>query len=208
MKRRWEDRPDEMLTPAGVPVIILTANAIYGAKEMYLQEGFADYLSKPIDYHELEESIVESLPKEKVVFVERAVLSEEIAQPAEAKLSLDDEKFRKLKNFGIDLEKGLKNMGGSIETYDEILTIYFEELPEKTERLRQNGSLGDMNAYSIDAHSIKSTSASIGAMTLSEMAKEHELRSRQDDSLFVRRNLRRLCAECEKMICVGKEYLG
>jgi len=207
MKRRWKDAPDEMMTREDIPVIILTANAIYGAKEMYLKEGFADYLSKPIDYHQLEEVVVKSLPREKVEFVERALPPEEISPQAEKQLSFNDEKFRRLRDNGIDLEKGLKNMGGSIETYDEILTIYFEELPEKTERIRQNGNLGDMNAYSIDVHSIKSTSASIGAMTLSEIAREHEQRSRQDDSLFVRRDLRRLCAECEKMIRVGREYL-
>ncbi|MBQ8526859.1 MAG: response regulator [Lachnospiraceae bacterium] len=206
-KRRWKELPDKMMTPESVPVIILTANAIYGAKEMYLQKGFTDYLSKPIDYHELEEMVVNKLPKDKVAFVERPVPSDDLSLQQENKMSLEDEKFRRLRKYGIDLEAGLRNMGGSIETYDEILTIYFEELPDKLERLRQNGNLGDMSAYSIDAHSVKSTSASIGAMELSEMAKMHEEKSLQDDSLFVRRNLRRLCMECEKMIRVGKQYL-
>jgi HPt (histidine-containing phosphotransfer) domain-containing protein len=123
-------------------------------------------------------------------------------------MSLEDEKFKLLEKYGIDLETGLKNMGGSIETYDEILTIYFEEISEKLRRIRKSGTLGDMKAYSVDVHSLKSTSASIGAMRLSEMAKEHEYRSRQDDSLFVRKNLARLCAECEKMIRIGKQYLN
>ena len=98
-------------------------------------------------------------------------------------------------------------MGGSVETYDEILTIYFEELEGKLERIRENGTLGDMKAYSVDVHSLKSTSASIGAMELSQMAREHEVRSRKDDSLYVRRNLETLCTECEKMIRAGKQYL-
>ena len=36
------------------PVIVLTANAIEGSKEMYLREGFVGYLSKPIDQKELD----------------------------------------------------------------------------------------------------------------------------------------------------------
>ena len=95
-----------------------------------------------------------------------------------------------------------------METYDEILTIYFEEISDKLERIRKNGMLGDMKAYSVDAHSLKSTSASIGAMKLSEMAKAHELHSLKDDSLYVRKNLRRLCAEGEKLLRAGKEYLS
>ncbi len=209
MKRMWNEAPDRVKTSKDTPVVILTANAIYGAKEAYLQEGFCDYLSKPIDHHRLEEVIVKCLPKDKVQFVERSVPGDEgdIFDLLERKMSLEDEKFQNLKKHGVDLEAGLRNMGGSVETYDEILTIYFEELAEKLNRIRRNGTLGDMKAYSVDVHSLKSTSASIGAMALSEMAKEHEMRSRQDDSLYVRRNLGRLCAECEKMIRIGKQYL-
>ncbi len=209
IKRRWSERPEEMMTPENTPVVIVTANAIYGAKESYLQEGFFDYLSKPIDYHQLEEVVVKCLPKEKVEFVERAVSVEEgdVLDLSEDTLSLNDEKFQNLRAYGVDLEIGLKHMGGSVETYDEILTIYFEELEGKLERIRENGTLGDMKAYSVDVHSLKSTSASIGAMELSQMAREHEVRSRKDDSLYVRRNLETLCTECEKMIRAGKQYL-
>jgi CheY-like chemotaxis protein len=40
-----------------VPIIALTANAISGMREMYLQNGFTDYLSKPIDIAELDKLI-------------------------------------------------------------------------------------------------------------------------------------------------------
>ncbi len=211
MQRMWKETPAEVKTPQETPVVILTANAIYGAKEAYLQEGFCDYLSKPIDYHKLEEIVVKCLPAEKVLFVERLMQEEvegDLFNLLDKKLSIEDEKFRNLEKYGVNLEMGLKNMGGSVETYDEILTIYFEELAEKLRRIRKNGTMGDMKAYSVDAHSLKSTSASIGAMHLSEMAKEHEMRSRKDDSLYVRKNLARLCAECEKMLHAGKEYLN
>ena len=45
-------------------IIILTANAVSGAREMFLQEGFNDYLSKPIIVTELESMIQKYLPKE------------------------------------------------------------------------------------------------------------------------------------------------
>lgn len=48
------------------PTIALTANAIVGAKETYLNLGFSDYLSKPIDYNDLEATIKRHLPKEQI----------------------------------------------------------------------------------------------------------------------------------------------
>jgi len=49
---RMKQLPDNQCN--GVPVVILTANAIVGAKEKYLEEGFDDYLSKPIQAAKLE----------------------------------------------------------------------------------------------------------------------------------------------------------
>lgn len=49
----------------GTPVIALTADAIIGAKESYIQKGFTDYISKPVKYALLEQTLKEYLPKEK-----------------------------------------------------------------------------------------------------------------------------------------------
>lgn len=46
------------------PFIVLTANAILGAREMYINEGFQDYLSKPIDGMELEAVLQKYIPDE------------------------------------------------------------------------------------------------------------------------------------------------
>ena len=56
------------LLPADTAVIALTANAISGAREMYIEAGFKDYLSKPIDPSELEHILETYLPKEKVSY--------------------------------------------------------------------------------------------------------------------------------------------
>lgn len=48
------------------PVIMLTANAVSGAKEEYMSEGFADYISKPFSVNEMQVTLLKYLPKEKV----------------------------------------------------------------------------------------------------------------------------------------------
>ena len=48
------------------PVIALTANAVTGAREMYMENGFTDFLAKPIAYDKLEKLLLKYLPKEKI----------------------------------------------------------------------------------------------------------------------------------------------
>ena len=51
---------------ADVPRVALTANAISGAREFYINEGFTEYLTKPIDVRKLEGMIAKLLPEDKI----------------------------------------------------------------------------------------------------------------------------------------------
>lgn len=51
---------------AGVPVIMLTANAVAGAREQFLEEGFTDYLSKPFSLSGIQGILMKYIPKEKI----------------------------------------------------------------------------------------------------------------------------------------------
>ena len=55
------------------PCIVLTANAVAGAKDKYIKDGFEDYLSKPIDAEELERTLLMYLPKEKVIITHESI---------------------------------------------------------------------------------------------------------------------------------------
>lgn len=60
-----------------IPVIALTADAVVGAKELYMSKGFDDYLSKPVRYEDIEEVLYKYLPKEKILQKEEAETLEE-----------------------------------------------------------------------------------------------------------------------------------
>ena len=48
------------------PCIVLTANAISGAKEEYMKAGFNEYMTKPVDVELLDSNLIKYLPKELV----------------------------------------------------------------------------------------------------------------------------------------------
>ena len=70
MLRELRSRTDD--PNSAVPCIVLTANAIAGARDSYMKQGFEDYLSKPIDGTELEKMLQRYLPKEKVMIPKTA----------------------------------------------------------------------------------------------------------------------------------------
>ncbi len=73
------------------PCIVLTANAVSGAKDKYIKEGFEDYLSKPIDAQELERTLMLYLPKEKVVITRESIEAQRTAaENKESAASIDE----------------------------------------------------------------------------------------------------------------------
>ncbi|MBR0164496.1 MAG: response regulator [Lachnospiraceae bacterium] len=63
------------------PVICLTADAVQGARERYLAEGFSGYLSKPVEGPALESALMEYLPSEKILRTAEGDSSAQIAAP-------------------------------------------------------------------------------------------------------------------------------
>lgn len=172
-------------------VIALTANAIAGAKEMYLAEGFDDYLSKPIEIKELEKMLVKYIPNRKIMLPESVnedVFMKETITSADEPLQEEEKEYQY-----IDVNVGLKYCVYNKEMYREFLKIYYDEREHKISQLTESFSQENWNDYVTYVHSVKSTSLNIGAVSLSELAAQMEkagkeyLASSQEESLsFVR----------------------
>ena len=154
-----------------IPVIALTANAVVGAREFYLDAGFEDYLTKPIEPEKLEDMMIKYLPKELVY------LSSDNNENAgeEDDDILDTES---LIDMGINVSHGLKYMGGSRVLYTKILMNFHEVLVEKEEQLKKMLDKEDMQGYSIIVHALKGNARNIGADELAEEAFELEKKSK------------------------------
>ena len=150
------------------PVICLTADAVVGARERYLNDGFADYLSKPVDGQVLERVILKYLPREKVRMVKGG------EQPTEAAAATADavgtDGYAPLRAAGIDPGIGIGYCQGDEELYRSLLRDYLQCAEERAEGLARRYEERDWKAYAILAHTVKSASKTIGAAALSDIA--------------------------------------
>ena len=173
--RRIREQPDG--ANRKTPVICMTADAVQGARERYIAEGFTDYLSKPVIFHTLEEMLKKYLPKEKLLVTEDQAPSAGCGENAGVQDGLDW-----LREAGVRVEDGLRFCQGDEALYRTVLEEFQQSAEEKMQRLRQYYDAGDWKNYGILVHALKSTSRTIGALALSEMAETLENASKQEDA--------------------------
>lgn len=181
------------------PVIILTANAVLGAKDMYIKEGFTDYISKPVNSSVLEESIQTYLPHELLQDTEsenKSITAEAFSENtpvSEGKMDKESKEdsvtigtSQQKASTQIDYETGLSYCGGIEDLYQQLLTMFMDMYEEKRNQLDEVYQNEDWENYTIHIHALKSTAKSIGALELSENAKKLEFASKDMDIDFVK----------------------
>lgn len=178
-----------------VPVIILTANAVAGSRQMYLDKGFDDYLTKPVSGAELERMILRYLPEEL------------IKPPCEPDLQSKKPTAAAEQLKHIDIKTGLLYADGSAELLERIMTIYIEQSGKTAEMAENCFAAGDMKNYEIVIHSLKSTSLGIGAKELSEAAKKLENAARNGDTEYVKAHHGEAMSLYRLVIAEVEEYL-
>ncbi len=169
-------------------VICLTANAISGAKETYIKEGFEGYISKPIDSRELEDMLMAYIPKEKLCAPGPAEeCKAEINALEDEFVIADDDELAYLKGSPIDTAEGLKNNGGK-ENYRQILKIFIDSADEKISELDRLYDTEDYDGYTIKVHAMKSSARIIGAKANAEKAQLLENAGKSGDTDFIKDN--------------------
>ena len=162
------------------PAVCLTANAISGAREYYIGEGFDDYLSKPVDFVKLENMLIKYLPEEKI-------LEPVEGEDEEETISFDgsDPVLEPLINFGkIDVNTGIVN-SGSKEDYLPLLKIFYESMDEKADEIQRYYDDNDIKDYTIKVHALKSSARLIGAVEFGEKAQELENAGKREDLDYI-----------------------
>lgn len=183
-----------------LPVIAFTANAIGGAREMFMEEGFDDFIAKPIELSVLERMLQRYIPKQKQVEVE--------AQEQEEKTCSGDDKARTgtdgafsgtdawteqtssgstpeaegleaLTRAGINISQGISYCGDR-EGLREIIAMYHAQGAGRSSQLKQLFEEQNWKNYAITAHALKSNSRGIGANDLAELAFGMEMAGKEN----------------------------
>lgn len=162
-----------------VPIIALTANAVPGNREMFLEEGFNDFVAKPLEMSVLERVLRRNLPEEKLVFQ-----TNREQQPVTQQSEGSSDKEESLHIGDLDVEQGLLYCGGR-QAYLEILERCLEEGAKERELLDKLYEKQDWKNYTIRVHGLKSTMNSIGAIPLFEMAKKLEMAGKSKDIDYI-----------------------
>ncbi len=176
------------------PVMVaLTANAMEGMREYFLECGFQDFISKPLDRKEMNQLLLRWVPEKY-----RQMNNEE-----EESRPLDPAAFQ---IDGVDMDAAMKYYSGNEEGFIELLELYCTDGKRKTELLSKLVQ-SDILQYQIEVHGLKSASANIGAMDVSAMAREQENAAAQGDKEFIAGQFPVMLAEYETLLTNIEQFL-
>jgi HPt (histidine-containing phosphotransfer) domain-containing protein len=176
-------------------IIALTANVFSGAVEEYKAQGFQDFLAKPIEPQKMDEILKTHLKPSLIRLKDRSNdLPEEPSQeedsiwglPPGDVLSLSAQED--LEAGGISIEKGLHYCGGNWDLYIDLLHRFIHDAPNRRNEMQRFYEANDFRNYAILAHALKSTSGTIGADVLSELARELEMAAKENRIHFIAAN--------------------
>ncbi len=174
----------------GVPILVITANAVPGEKSVYLNAGFDDYLSKPVSSRQLLEAVRKHLP-------------ENLIRPDNAGSLFDEEEtsadgaFERLSAF-LDVNSAMQFCCNNEALYLQIVNTYVAE--NRLEVIRNYFEEKDFDNYRIQVHALKSGSRTIGAGEFSDRAFSLEMAAKNGDTEFILENTEALLNEYSELL--------
>jgi HPt (histidine-containing phosphotransfer) domain-containing protein len=189
-----------------LPIAALTANAIAGMRDMFLETGFNDYISKPIEIVKLDELIAKWISPEKQIKTGGVITRENFSGDAGIAIP------------GVDVRKGINMTGGTLAGYCKVLAQFYKDASERLpffanaplenvhresdqfppEKLDRQGF--NLGAFTAQVHAIKSAAGTIGAAEVSKEAAALEAAGKSGDMETIREGLPEFCAHLSELV--------
>ncbi|MDR2599384.1 MAG: response regulator [Oscillospiraceae bacterium] len=152
-------------------IIALTANAVLGAREYFLANGFNDFVSKPIDMRDMTATLMRW-------FADDVIIKSDDVDAGEAKPNI----LSAIKEIPeINVKIGMSNVAHMEEFYFDSVNLCRKKIPEECEKLTDYLNAENMQSFAILVHAMKSMLATIGARELSEIALKLETAGKNND---------------------------
>ncbi len=110
-----------------------------------------------------------------------------------------------LEDNGVDVNHALELLG-DMDMYNMTISDFMAEVESKWARINEYKNANNMPDYAIEVHSLKSDCKYLGFMTLADIAYQHELKSKENDSSFVNGHFNELANEYNKVLEIAKNY--
>ncbi len=174
----------KMLKNRNTRFVALTANAVSGAKEMFLKNGFDGFLPKPIETRALEQMLMNILPATMIRtrHAEKKDIGETGAPAADGR------------------ELGIMRLMGDEKFYERLRNIFISEMQHNLRVFRSAYATGTMEPYIIRLRALRDGARTIGEETIARQARRLELAIASRDDIRIRREHQEMCAFYEKRV--------
>jgi signal transduction histidine kinase/CheY-like chemotaxis protein len=199
--RSWEAELEAQgVVRFAVPIVALTANAVMGMREMFIEKGFSDFLAKPIDVSKMDEILNRWIPKEKREtktvnsgqWVGSGDRRSRDRRSGDRRSDYDPqigEAAPPLTIPGVDIRKGITMTGGTLSAYKQVLSLFRTDAQDRLSLLSEVPEASALPSFVIQVHALKSASASLGAAEVSGNAARLEAAGRAGEMAFIQENL-------------------
>jgi signal transduction histidine kinase/DNA-binding response OmpR family regulator len=191
-----------------VVIVALTANAIVGSAQMFMENGFDDFISKPVDMRQLnsmlnkyiyDKQTAETKAEAERLFAEKQVTKAQkaVVNPLKTEIHIE----------GVNTATGLNLSDNNLENYIDLLTIFSSDAKKAIATVNSCLENGDIKLYTTTVHSLKSITGTIGAKDISASAAELEKAGHDNDLQFISKHSAAFIETLETVILNIGEYL-
>lgn len=181
---------------ARIPVLCITSEMGRDISNIINMQGYDNYIAKPIKEFHLKRLLQRYIPKEFHIY-----------KKEDKKMINQDEKNSMPDPLLLDFNKGIMNVGGDEDIYITILSTYYTEGKTKSEDVIGQSLDDNLSLFTTNVHALKSSSASVGAVGISEYFKALEFAGKDNNRAFIETNLAEILENYSIVLERIKEYL-